>query len=183
MMGLAPVRETDVALLVQEARKGCSNSFADLTQRYSSRLFHFVLSMGLPRPDAEDIVQDTLLKAYENLEQYDPQYSFSTWLFTIGRRLAINHLRDRRKTMPLTAFAIAGAAAKPDYERDEIDGIWRSAAQWLDDREYTVLWLRYGEELPIRGIAEQMGLSEQNTRVILHRARACLAEKLKETND
>src|SRR6266404_5764838 len=96
-----PVSEVESAALVQQARMGSSDAFAGLVQRYSGRLFHFLLSMGLARQDAEDLVQDTLLKAYQNLSRYDAQYSFSTWLFTIGRRQAINYLRDKKKTTPL----------------------------------------------------------------------------------
>ena len=178
-MGLDAIQDADIPLLVQEARKGHSIAFASLITRFSGRLFHFLLSMGLARQDAEDLLQDTLLKAYQNLDRYDGQYSFSTWLFTIGRRNAINYIRDRKKTKSMAGIDVAAKPAQTAYESDEIDSVWQSAAEILNEQQYGVLWLRYGEELPIRQIAEQMGLSEQNTRVILHRARAQLAEQMK----
>ena len=175
-----PVREAQTAELLSEARKGSSHAFAGLIQLYSARLFHFLLSTGLGRQDAEDILQDTLLKAYQNLDRYDSKYSFSTWLFTIGRRLAINHLRDRKKTTPLTVLATAGAPDDGRETREEAASVWRCAAQVLNEQQYSVLWMRYGEDRPFSQIAEQMGLSEQNVRVILHRARTHLSEQLTE---
>ena len=182
LVGSEPMHDADVAVLVREAQAGRSSAFAALIQRYSGRLFHFLLSMGLARHDAEDLVQDTLLKAYQNLDRYDAQYSFSTWLFTIGRRQAINHLRDQKKSKPMLMArpVLAGHTDERTYAAEECDCVWQSAAQILNEHQYSVLWLRYGEDLSIRQIAVQTGLSEQNARVILHRARARLADELKD---
>ena len=87
--------------LVRETRAGCLNSFGALAQRYQTRLLHFLLHRLNDRDMAEDVVQDTFLQAYRNVDQYNERWEVSTWLFTICRRLAAKtSLRAARRGHP-----------------------------------------------------------------------------------
>ena len=79
--------------LAREARAGSRRSFEELAGRYRRRLFvYFRPRLGSDQ-DAEDMVQETLLKLYRNIGSYDPAFRFSTWLYTAASRLATSTWR------------------------------------------------------------------------------------------
>ncbi len=160
--------------LACRAQAGSSAAFDVLAERFGPRLLRY-LSQRTRRPhDAEDLRQETLLRAYENLHRYDPGRPFSAWLFTIAARLAVSHLRRRPPGMPLEPAAVPAIAAGPaevSARRDLSENLWRAAAAALPERQYRALWLRYAEDLPIRGVARALGLTRTHAKVLLHRAR------------
>ena len=99
-----------------------------------------------------------------------------------GEQIVINDLNQLATMIGEIATRIVNLLEQEKTEAAEAaEGVWQTAAEILNEQQYSIMWLRYGEELPIRQIAEQMGLSEENTRVILHRSRAQLAERMKES--
>jgi RNA polymerase sigma-70 factor, ECF subfamily len=132
------------------------------------------------RHDAEDITQETFVKAWNSLPRYRPQHSFCTWLFTIARRTALNHIRARRPMEQLHDQGIA-AGEHPDNsaaERDEGSVIW-AAARRLQPDQYEALRLCYVEGFAVNEIARIMNSNPIRIRVLLHRARRKLAGWLK----
>src|SRR5256714_15034759 len=82
--------------LVQAAREGDINAFEELVRRYDRNVFRIANHITQNREDAEDVVQDAFLKAYQNLERFQEQSKFYTWLVRIAVNEALMRLRKRR---------------------------------------------------------------------------------------
>lgn len=146
--------------------------FALLVEQHQAKLYHFLFRYTRNREDAEDLTQDTFVKAYRNIHRYDSKYSFSTWLYTIARRTAYNHFRDSKPTESLE-YDIVETADTPDDEaafEDEKNWVWQAAKSLKPDfRE--ALALKYVDDLSIEEISKIMGKSQTNVKIILFRAR------------
>lgn len=146
--------------------------FAALVEEHQDKLRNFLFRYTRSREDAEDLTQDTFVKAYRNIHRYDSKYSFSTWLYTIARRTAYNHFRDSKPTEALE-YDIAEKGETPDEEaavEDERSWVWKAAAKLKADyRE--ALTLKYIDDLSIEEISKVMGKSQTNIKIILFRAR------------
>ena len=176
------IEDADPNDLVVRARSGCEESYAELARRYFPRLIQLVLPRisGSNHMDAEDIAQESLARAFQKLDSFDPKYRFSTWLYTIAIRLATDHNRGTRRRLTLlethrSLFDVRGSSAvfsAAEYECGEtVDEIWRVARSTLAGPYYTVMWLRFAEDLSIEEIARVMRKTKVGVRVLLHRAR------------
>ncbi len=81
--------------LARRAQQGCAASFEQLVRRFQVPVLQF-LRQRTGAVEAEDLVQETFVRAYENLHHYRRTWRFATWLFTIARRVSINHHRRAR---------------------------------------------------------------------------------------
>lgn len=166
--------------LARQARAGSRRSFEELASRYRRRLFVYLRPRVASDEDAEDMVQDTFLKLYRNIEGYDPAYRFSTWLYTSASRLAIDAFRKgaavRERIAIDERFEVPDPAPGPEARPGE-SGLW-DAARTLGRDRFRVLWLRYGEDMTIEEIAAVLGRTKLAVRVLLHRARTSLAGRL-----
>jgi len=155
-----------------------------LAERFRGRLVHFLWGRVRSRVDAEDLAQETLTRAFDKLDRYDPQQPFATWLFTIAARLAIDHGRRHgrhRASFPLSAAGERASGEEPGEqaaEREWRQNLWALAAQVLSREQYTGLWLQHGEQFDLKRIAEILGRKPGHMRVILLRARRTLARHL-----
>jgi RNA polymerase sigma-70 factor (ECF subfamily) len=84
------------AELVERVVNGDTESFAELIRRYEEKLFRYVLYLTHDTTLSEDIVQDTFIKAYQNLQSYNPKYSFSSWVYRIAHNGAMDSFRKSR---------------------------------------------------------------------------------------
>lgn len=193
--GSAPPVETGGAMLheaadgqlVVESLAGREGAFDHLVRRHQGRLFAYLRHRLPDVQDAEDVTQETFLRCWQRLHQYRSKYRFTTWLFTIGHRLAINHLRRRSRSHagPADAGVLAQVvrddAPAPDkvlLAAEEHRGVWAAATEVLTTEEIEGMWLRYAEELSSREIARVTGRTTVGVRVMLHRARLRLRERL-----
>lgn len=168
--------------LACRAQQGCAASFEDLVRRYQVPVLHFLQHRGAGS-DGEDLLQDTFLRAYENLHRYRPRWPFAAWLFTIARRLSINHHRriaaaPYEETLEGVADDEPGpgdAAAQADDRRQ----LWARVARALSEEEYAAVWLYYVEGFSARQIAAVLGRSWLAVKSILFRARKRLAALLR----
>jgi len=170
----------ELAALVRRAQGGEVEAFAGLLERFETRVFHFVLRMLRNAHDAEDVTQDTFVKAWRHLASFRPENQFSTWLLTIARRTALNYLRARR---PIEEFTEqAGPVSESPHDaatnREHAESVWQLARRLKPD-QYEVLWLCYGEGFAVQEIARIMNTNSIRVRVLLHRARKRMAEWLK----
>jgi RNA polymerase sigma-70 factor (ECF subfamily) len=166
--------------LARAARAGSRRSFEELALRYKRRLFvYFRPRLGSDQ-DAEDLVQETFLKLYRNIHNYDPAHRFSTWLYTSANRLAISSYRRKRTTAGRLGAEFAGDMENLAVQaagETRSTGLW-DAAGTLGGNQYRVLWLRYGEDLSIEEIAASIGKSRLAVRLLLHRARTNLMKRV-----
>lgn len=163
--------------LAWQAGRGCQASFAELVRRFAPRLQAFLRRRTRDRHEAEDLAQDTFVRAYENIARYDDSWRFSTWLFTIASRVAVSH--HRRSHPPCSQMDLqAPACDEPAQERDQREHLWAMAAR-LPEGQYRCLQLRYAKDMSIKEIARAMGKSQVCVKVLLYRARMNMAKNLK----
>ena len=164
--------------LARRSQQGCRASFAELVERYGIRLLRFLRHQTNNLHDAEDLVQDTFVRAYTNIDRYRSEYKFSTWLFTIARRLACSRLRRKSRKKPDLKVRTTEPGPREKITKEETrQSLW-ATAQTLPSNQYQALWLKYTEDMPIREIAKVMGKSQVSVKVTLCRARVRLAETL-----
>lgn len=157
------------------ARSGRRDSFDELVVRYRPALVAFLARRLASPADADDVAQETFLRAYDHLDRYDPARPFRTWLFAIGKHVAANHaVAARRRVAREQAQAPADVAVETD------DGaLWRRAAEVLRPDAYRMLWLRYAQGLSVGEIAREMSRSSVAIKVMLFRARRRLLQEMR----
>jgi RNA polymerase sigma-70 factor (ECF subfamily) len=170
--------------LALRARQGCSASFEKLVRRYQTRLVNFLRQRTAVTADAEDLAQDTFVRAYENLHRYRDSGAFSTWLFTIARRLCINHGRKKRPQANSEALhSVESASISPEQAASNAETsrlLWEVAAETLNERQMTVLWLYYVEDMSVAQISPVVERSSVAVKMMLFRARKKLFPALEE---
>lgn len=174
---------SDAAISVEElaarARAGSRVAFDELVVRLRPRLVAFLVRRLADAADAEDVAQETFLRAFDHLDRYDPARPFATWLFTIGKNVAANHAvaRSRRAAHEhANATPEAAPVAEPRAAADEI---WERAAKVLGPDAYRMLWLRYAQGLSVREIASELHRSAVAIKVMLFRARRRLLQEIR----
>ena len=165
--------------LAEYCQEGDQHAYAELLDRYGPRIHGFLLKLVGNTHDAEDLTQDVFVKAYRNIQNFDTHRPFAPWLFTIARRTAATFYRKIKPTVEILLEPPSDEAdpQKQAESRDDCDRIW-SYARSLKPRYFQILWLRYQEEFSMQEIAEILGTTYINTKVLLHRARSDLAKKL-----
>jgi RNA polymerase sigma-70 factor, ECF subfamily len=167
--------------LPRQCQAGGDDAFALLVAQFHERIYNFLLKMTRQPADAEDLTQETFLKAWRAIDRFDPRCSASAWLFTIAKRTALNHLRSHRHVAELSAAPEPTDGSSPSSilsQREEKHELW-SLARTLKPKQYQVLWLRYGEGFSVAEIANIMRMHPIHARVLLHRGRSRLAKLLK----
>lgn len=168
--------------LARRSRAGSSSCFEELVRRFQVPLLRFLLRRTARRCDAEDILQESFVRAYECLGQYRDAWPFRTWLFTIAHRLAISHgrkvhARDEAELTAEPAGDDEGPAERLGRE-EEKRGLWEAARTLLTGEQFSAVWLHYVEELPAREIARVLGRTRMAVKTMLHRARKRLLPQL-----
>lgn len=166
--------------LAADAANGCIRSMESLFLRHEQRLHRFLFSRMHDHALAEDLLQETFIIVCRKIHRYNARYAFTTWLFTIANRLAASAWRKHRPTeqiMPEIEDSSPGPASVAEAN-DKRDNLWSSARELLNDSQYAVLWLHYGEDLSVRDIARTLGKTIPGVKVLLHRARKKLAAGL-----
>jgi RNA polymerase sigma-70 factor (ECF subfamily) len=158
--------------LAARARAGSVDAFGGLVGIHHGAVFGFLLALTRHRQDAEDLTQETFLRAWKKFHHYDPAQPLLPWLLALGRRLSIAALRRRR---PAPAGCEPPDAPVPDRSL----WLWETARATLPPDSYTALWLHYREELPLKDVATILGKREGAVTVVLPRARKSLAASLR----
>lgn len=181
-MGHALQNLTDEEL-AGRARAGSAACFEEIVRRHQVPLVRFLTKRFPSRRDAEDILQDTFVKAWQSLHLYDAQYAFRTWLYTIAYRLTVS--RGRRETIgpePLPEQA-ASREGRPEValEKEENRGtLWGRAREMLSEEQFMALWLFYVDEIPAGEVARILNRSWVSVKTMMHRARRKLAPAVAE---
>jgi RNA polymerase sigma-70 factor, ECF subfamily len=190
----AAVTETlrDDLALVHASKDGDVAAFAELVNRYDRKLFRIAHHLTHNGEDAEDVVQDAFLKAYQHLGRFREESKFSTWLIRIALNQALMKLRERRLTKEVSLddnshpeeghlpLDLADWAPNPEqlYRRAELRAILRKALQKLSPGSRMVFVLRDIEGLSLEQTAEALNLTVGAVKARCWRARLQLRERL-----
>ena len=182
----------DDTVLVAEAKAGSYPAFEELVNRYEKKIYRLGLNItGVPE-DAEDVLQETFLKAFQHLPEFREDSRFYTWLVRIGVNEGLMKLRRRRadKTVPIEDHVDEEGVTMPrefaDWSpnpeqllaQNELQSILDSAARSLPPTFRTVFHLRDVEGLSTAETAELLDLTESAVKARLFRARLQLREDL-----
>lgn len=177
--------------LVREARAGSHPAFEELVRRYAPRAYRAAYRVVRDPEQAEDIVQEALIKAYRSLQSFQSRSSFYTWLYRIVVNLALDRRRRERRGPKLEwDDAVAkevdprvAAPVAPDPEtesrRHEVRELVARGVQELPDGQREVLLLREVEGLSYEEIAQTMRISKGTVMSRLHYARKKMTAFLK----
>jgi RNA polymerase sigma-70 factor (ECF subfamily) len=178
--------------LVAAVLAGDRERFAGLVERYQGRLINYLFRLLRNADDAHDLAQEVLLKVYQVLDRYDPQYRFSTWLFRIAQNAAIDQIRRRRlKLVSLRQDADDGEGRDwelPSLERSpygnlrnrERGGAIQRAIDSLPWEYRELILLRHYGELPYEDIARLKQMPLGTVKNKLFRGRQMLKERLQD---
>jgi len=182
----------DDLILVRAAKRGDMGAFEQLVKRYDRNIFRIAQHITQNREDAEDVVQDAFLKSYQNLERFQEQSKFYTWLVRIAVNESLMKLRKRRtaKTVSIDEDVqteedsvpreVADWSPNPEqlYNQSELQEILGKTIQGLPSSFRTVFVLRDVEGLSTEETAEALDLSVPAVKSRLLRARLQLRERL-----
>jgi RNA polymerase sigma-70 factor, ECF subfamily len=186
------VATTEELDLVTRARNGDTEAFNDLVRRYERKIYRLAKNITQNDEDAEDVLQDTFLKAYEHLGDFQGNSKFYTWLVRIGVNEALMKLRKRKsdRTVPLDEpvdtgeetvvreIAVWDEDPEQKYSQEELAQILNDSVQSLKPAFRTVFILRDIEELSTEETAQTLNISVPAVKSRLLRARLQLREKL-----
>lgn len=181
------------ASLLQSMKDGDPQACAELFNAYGDRIYRLALGLLGQDQEAEDVLQETCLKALTHRSTFAGRSSFGTWLYRIAYNASLEHLRSKA-ALPLppedgAADAEDGALPMPEnfveWQTPEAEAIssedqttLKEAIHSLPEALRTVFVLRDLEELSTAQTAEVLGISESLVKVRLHRARLALRERL-----
>ena len=171
-----------------QARAGHPEAFDRLVEAYSTRIYTHLFRLVRIREEAEDLTQETFIRAYRFLHQYDGRRPFRNWLYTIATNVGLNALRSRRRRGRFESNDgvdddVLATAPGPDDPhrnavRDELRSRLATAMQALPPQVAMLMHLFYYEGMSVQEAAEVAGMSEAAAKVALHRARKRLRERL-----
>ncbi len=181
--------EDDDTELLRGAREGDANAFDALIRRHDRFLYRVARSILLDDYDAEDVVQETFIKAFKRLMDFRGEASLSTWLTRIALNEALARKRSQRTTVELEALqqpaqiepsAMIAPAQDPEVTaaQHQIRRLLERAIDGLPDSLRTVFVMRDVEELSTAEAARLLGLGEPTVKTRLHRARRMLRQIL-----
>lgn len=162
--------EQSDAVAVAQVRAGNSDAFRVLVERHSHSVFRLAFRMTGNEQDAEDLVQETFLRAYKQIARFDGRASFSTWLYRIAANCSLDLIRSRRRRQeqqsPVDAEGLemtaAAAAADPTPDRlafsGEIKQMLAPALEELSPMERAAFVLRHYEGMCMEDIGTALGV-------------------------
>jgi RNA polymerase sigma-70 factor (ECF subfamily) len=169
--------------LVSRARAGDRGAFGELVRLHRGAVCVLVRRYIRDDDDAQEVVQRSLVRAYDALPEFRGDASFRTWLCRIATNLSLNHLRDRRRFRPAEVEdvdAITNSLATGRVVAREAKTRVASALQQLPDKQRVAVELRLIQELPFNEIAEALECSEDSAKSNYHHGIKRLREVLRE---
>lgn len=196
LFDLANLPDADVVVLAQQGREA---AFRELIRRYERPVFSLVHRMVRDRESAEELAQDTFVKALNNIDRYSPEFKLSSWLFKIANNLAIDHLRKTRlptismsgapgavtaSEIEATSFeAVSGApTALEALEARELGSAIERAIGHLRPEYRSCIIMRHVEGRSYEEIATTLDLPLGTVKTYIHRARHELRKALEDAH-
>lgn len=175
--------------LARKAKGGQLSAFDELVLKYRKNVYAIAFRMTRNHSDADDLAQETFLRAYQALDSYKPGFEFRTWLYRIAVNASINHLKRKGRRVEMSLEDNAGldvAASTSSYnpgtgiEEKELREKIETAIQHLPLKLRSVFLLRTFEDLTYEEIAHVLNISKGTVMSRLSRAREKLKIMLRE---
>ena len=176
------------AEVVARVRSGETALYEILMRRYNQRLYRAARAILKDSAEAEDVMQDAYVRAYQNLHQFEGRAPFAAWLLRIAVNEALGRLRIRNRNRPLEdgdeneeiSMNMVETSLDPEQNasRAELGQLLEEAVLGLPTTYRTVVMLRDVEELSTAETAEALELTEENVKIRLHRGHAMMREML-----
>ncbi|MFK7748041.1 MAG: RNA polymerase sigma factor [Kordia sp.] len=171
---------------IEQIRAGNPNAYAALVTKYQRMVFTLAVRMVGNREDAEEVAQDTFVKAYKALDRFKGTSKFSTWLYRIVYNTSLDYIKKNKRIILSEHIDEVNEAdigsmqnALTYIEAKEKKQLIENALLKLPEDERVLLTLFYFEELSLKEIAEIVQLSYDNVKIKLHRSRKKLFHILK----
>jgi RNA polymerase sigma-70 factor (ECF subfamily) len=168
--------------LARHTQAGSLVAFEELVRRYENRIYGFAANSSRSAVDAAEVTQDTFVRAFQAIGQFDPGRSFAGWLFAIARRKGIDHF-NAGPTVSDEAIPDSPDLDDPAEilaQREDRANLWQIARRRLSQNQFQALWLRYAEDLTLEEIARILGKTRTHVKVLLFRARQGMEAALSE---
>lgn len=173
--------------LIRQVQAGDTAAYDELMQRYARSVYKVTYAMMRSHADADDMAQETFIRAFRSIDRYDATWRFYTWLRRIAVNVCLNELkrRNRFRLVPLPqSDGDAESVDVPDPNPTAVDSTLRrdldAALLKLPDDQRTVFVLRVNEEMSYNEISELLGIPVGTVMSRLNRARTRLRELLRE---
>nr|WP_295973096.1 RNA polymerase sigma factor SigW [uncultured Bacillus sp.] len=184
--------ETLVKTRIQQVLKGDRNAFGEVVELYKDKVFQLSFRMLGNRHEAEDIAQEAFIRAYVNIQSFNMNLKFSTWLYRIATNLCIDRIRKKKPDYYLDA-EVAGTEGltmyshipantslpEDDVESLELQESIQKEISKLPEKYRSVIVLKYIEELSLNEISEILDLPLGTVKTRIHRGREALRKQLR----
>ncbi len=178
-------------VLVEKTKLGERTAFAELVELYKDKIFNYLYRLTGSREDAEDLAQETFLRAYAKIDTFDTTLRFSPWIYRIAQNAAVDMMRRRKPMLYLDepiasdtesgiAWQVASDCPGPEEQvsfthlKSEIE----ETIMQLPTAYRAVLLLRYTQEMSYEDMARTLELPVTTVKTRLHRAREALRIRL-----
>ncbi|MBD5178053.1 MAG: RNA polymerase sigma factor [Bacteroidales bacterium] len=168
--------------IISLIKAGNQEGFQAAINIYGSRIHAFLLDITGSAPDAEELANDTFIKAFTNIHQYNPDKSrFDTWLFSIAHNSAISHLRKFRPQI-VDIDSLKDNLTQSDISETDLINILQRAIAMLPPDDRAVIHHFYYQKASLDDISRITGISPGNIAVRLHRIRRKLKDLIETIN-
>jgi RNA polymerase sigma-70 factor (ECF subfamily) len=177
--------EPDDRHLVDQIRHGDDGAFEMLVRRKTSKVYGLCYRVIGNAEDAKDISQLVFLKLWENLEKYDPQFAFDTWLYRMVTNVAIDFMRNKqsRDNAVNSNLRLVKTSVEPEQtvtvQRKEVESVFNAVSNVLSPKQKTIFVMSEMEDLRSSEIAKILGCRESTVRNHLFNARKLMQQQLK----
>lgn len=174
------------AEIIESVKKGNQADYSILVERYKNKAFTMLKRMLKNDFDAEEVLMDSFLKAYNNIGSFKHESKFSTWFYKIVYNTALSRISNSKRKVESQMASIDDLTfLESNYNADEYiiedsAGLVKNLINQLPEKNAAVITMFYLEEMTIEEISEVLSLSGVNVKVILHRSRNLLRKLIEE---
>ena len=172
--------------IILQCQQGDKEAFRWVVKTHQRMIFSLALKMLCDEEEAKDMVQETFIRVWQSIRNYDPQKTFSTWVYTIASRLCIDRLKrsSRMVVLPEDEITLRRFASDTDSQQSLENREWvsivRMIAEGLSDKQRLVFTLCQLEGIPSAEVEQITGLDAKQVKSNLYVARQTIRKRLKE---
>ncbi len=177
----------DEDILIQRVLDGDVHSFEEIVRRYNMMVYTLAYRVLKIREEAEELAQDVFLKVFQSLDKFNRKSKLSTWIYRITYNASINKYKSHKRNIDtieldsLNEFNISDLSDSVDeMSINEKRKLINNTILKLPETDRIIITLYYYEELPIKEVAEIVGISTHNVKIKLFRSRQKLFAELKD---